>query len=44
MALIGPRPPRFIRPIDVGRIDSPRNGAALREGTLAIREVGTVRA
>lgn len=37
MALIGPRPPRFIKPVDIGRIDSPRRGAALREGTLAIR-------
>jgi|GEM_PF-947641 len=37
MALIGPRPPRFIKPVHVGRIDSPRRGAALREGTLAIR-------
>jgi glycosyltransferase involved in cell wall biosynthesis len=37
MALIGPRPPRFIRPVDIGKIDSPRRGAALHEGTLAIR-------
>lgn len=37
MALIGPRPPRFIKPLDIGRIDSPRRGAALHEGTLAIR-------
>jgi D-inositol-3-phosphate glycosyltransferase len=37
MALIGPRPPRFIKPVDIGRIDSPRRGAALHEGTLAIR-------
>jgi D-inositol-3-phosphate glycosyltransferase len=37
MALIGPRPPRFIKPIDIGRIDSPRRGAVLHEGTLAIR-------
>lgn len=37
MALIGPRPPRFIKPVDIGRIDSPRTGAALHEGTLAIR-------
>jgi D-inositol-3-phosphate glycosyltransferase len=37
MALIGPRPPRFIRPVDIGTIDSPRRGAALQKGTLAIR-------
>jgi D-inositol-3-phosphate glycosyltransferase len=37
MALIGPRPPRFIKPIDIGKIDSPRKGAALLDGTLAIR-------
>jgi glycosyltransferase involved in cell wall biosynthesis len=37
MVLIGPRPPRFIKPVDIGRIDSPRRGAALQEGTLAIR-------
>ena len=37
MALIGPRPPRFIKPVDIGRIDSPRRGATLDEGTLAIR-------
>ena len=37
MALIGPRPPRFIKSRDFGRVDRPRTGAALREGTLAIR-------
>jgi len=37
MALIGPRPPRFIKPVNIGRIDSPRRGAALQEGTLSIR-------